>query len=395
PLCWLIALLACSAPFLYRMNMAKAPPLAIVFMIVGIYLLFEKKYVWLAPLAFLFVWTYSLFVTLLAAAFIWPLVVFWSERRFDNRSVWRTLSAPLYALAGTIAGFIVNPYFPKNVWLFYEHVRIKLTPGDFTTSVGTEWYPYESWYFLGSCIVAFAAMLAGYVAFDWSDRRRAALSLLLMVFSTLLMIASFRSRRFVEYWPPFAVLFAAFSLQPILEGVRSAFGRMPSDVMDELEPFLDRNPPAQAERERKSKFWDEPVLALWAFVLGIILFVAYYSVRRLHGDDGAATQPLNKVALMSVGAVVLIYLAGIAGYALWRRSVAKTLAVIIVSLISATVFINVLETAKSIAEDHEHSYYGKGMEWIRRNVPEGEVIFNTDWDDFPKMFFYDTHHTYI
>ncbi|HYO91546.1 MAG TPA: hypothetical protein VEQ40_07915, partial [Pyrinomonadaceae bacterium] len=90
-LCWLIALLACSAPFLYRMNMAKAPPLAIVFMIIGIYLLFEKKYVWLAPLAFLFVWTYSLFVTLVAAAFIWPLVVVWSERRFDRRSVWQTL----------------------------------------------------------------------------------------------------------------------------------------------------------------------------------------------------------------------------------------------------------------------------------------------------------------
>src|SRR6267378_2575523 len=43
-LVWLIALLACSTPFLYRMNMAKAPPFAIIYLIAGIYFLFNKKY---------------------------------------------------------------------------------------------------------------------------------------------------------------------------------------------------------------------------------------------------------------------------------------------------------------------------------------------------------------
>ena len=37
-LLWLLALLASSAPFLYRMNMTKAPPLAILFVIIGTYL---------------------------------------------------------------------------------------------------------------------------------------------------------------------------------------------------------------------------------------------------------------------------------------------------------------------------------------------------------------------
>ena len=395
-LCWLIALLACSAPFLYRMNMAKAPPFAIIFMIIGIYLLFEKKYVWLAPLAFLFVWTYSLFVTLVAAACVWPLVVFWSERAFDRRSVWRALSAPLYTIAGTIAGFILNPYFPKNVWLFYEHVRIKVTAGDFTTSVGTEWYPYESWYFLGSCIIAFTAMLVGYVAFDWSDRRRAARPLLLLIFSTLLMIASFRSRRFVEYWPPFAVLFAAFSLQPVLEGVKSAFSRMPRDVIDELEPFLDRNPPpAEAARERRNRFWQEPLLALVGFLLGLTLFASYYTFMKFKADTANAGQPLSKALLLSIVAVGIVYLGGIVWYAWFSRATSKTLAVIVLSFVTATLFINVQETGKSISDDHGQHYYEKGMQWVRENVPEGERVFNTDWDDFPKMFFYDTKHSYV
>src|SRR5215218_5457853 len=43
-LVWLVALLACSSAFLFRMNMAKAPPLAILYLVIAIYLLFKKKY---------------------------------------------------------------------------------------------------------------------------------------------------------------------------------------------------------------------------------------------------------------------------------------------------------------------------------------------------------------
>src|SRR5687768_8919949 len=38
-LLWLLALLACSAPFLYRLNMAKAPPFAIIYLVIAIHFL--------------------------------------------------------------------------------------------------------------------------------------------------------------------------------------------------------------------------------------------------------------------------------------------------------------------------------------------------------------------
>ncbi|HEX8652171.1 MAG TPA: hypothetical protein VF708_15125 [Pyrinomonadaceae bacterium] len=322
-LVWLVALLACSAPFLYRLNMGKAPPIAIIFMVAGIYLLFEKRYVWLAPLMFLFVWTYSLFPTLLAAAIIWTAVIGWSERRFE----WRPF---VWTFLGVIAGFVVNPYFPKNIRLFFEHVIIKVTMSGFTTSVGQEWYPYESWYFLGSCFVAFAAMLVGYIAFRWEDRQAAARPLFFLAFSTFLMLTSFRSRRFVEYWPPFAILFAAFALQPIFDGVRSHWGRLPEDVLDELSPYLDRHErPRHLEDMRRREMWTTLAAAGVALLLGVPLFL------------------------------------------------------------------NVRETAKTIAGDAAPDYYQKGMEWIKGNVPPGQVVFNTDWDDFPKLFFYDTTHSYV
>ena len=327
-LCWLVALLACSAPFLYRLNMAKAPPLAIIFMVIGIYLLFEGKYLWLAPVMFLFVWSYSLFPTLIIATVIWTAVTGWSERRFE----WRPL---LWITIGTAAGLILNPYFPKNIMLFGEHLSMKLAPmlkgqKGFSTSVGSEWYPYESWYFLWSCVIAFISMVTGYIAFDWSDKKRAARPLFFLVFATILMIFNFNWRRFVEYWPPFAVLFAAFSLQPIFEGVRSSIHRLPVDVLDELQPFLDRTESSEKlKQEREREIWKMIVASVVAVFLGVILFF------------------------------------------------------------------NVRDTIKSIQEDSKPDHYRAGMEWIRQNVPAGQIIFNTDWDDFPKMFYYDTTHSYI
>src|SRR5436305_10541993 len=52
PFVWLVALLGCSAPFLYRMSMTKAMSLSVVLLVIGINLLFQRKYIWLLPLAF-------------------------------------------------------------------------------------------------------------------------------------------------------------------------------------------------------------------------------------------------------------------------------------------------------------------------------------------------------
>ena len=35
------------------------------------------------------------------------------------------------------------------------------------------------------------------------------------------------------------------------------------------------------------------------------------------------------------------------------------------------------------------------MAWANENIPAGERIFNCNWDDFPKMFFYDQKHEFV
>jgi len=38
--------------------------------------------------------------------------------------------------------------------------------------------------------------------------------------------------------------------------------------------------------------------------------------------------------------------------------------------------------------------YQAASAWLETHSPAGARIFQTDWDDFPRLFFYNTHNTY-
>ena len=323
-LVWLIALLASSVPFLFRINMAKAPPFAIIFLIAAIHFCFKRKYWPLQPLALVFTWTYDLFLLLVLAALFWVVTIAVTEKRFE----WRPL---VFVLIGCAAGLVINPYFPKNLYLFLEHMKIKLTVSDFDTKVGNEWYPYDSWEFLGNSAVACIAMLVGYVAFEPTERRRAHHSIFFLLFSTALLIMNARWKRIAEYWPPFAILFAGFSLKPWLDGYRPYLSRLPADVLQELQPFLDRE--------------------------GVPL-------------------PAKKDTTL--------------------RDMVRVVGVVVAALALSTVLLfNVSAASDEISDSERHDYYRAGAEWMRANIPPGQIVFNTDWDDFPRLYYFDPSHYYV
>lgn len=322
-LVWLLALLACSAPFLFRLNMAKAPPLSILYLVIAIHLFFQRKYWPLLPLALIFTWTYDLFVMLLMATVFWVIAIAWTEHRF----AWRPL---LWVTIGCVAGLVINPYFPQNLNQLYEHMAIKLVPDEYVTKVGYEWYPYDSWEFLGNSAVACIAMVVGFIAFDPSDRRRAQQSVFFLLLATALMIMTMRWKRSAEYWPPFAVLFAGFALKPWLDGARSYLTRLPPEVLEELKPFFDN----------EDSWW-----------------------RRLTSD---VRQILSTVAVAFVALTLGVFL-----------------------------FFNLRATVEEIGRSSPHTYYKAGADWMRANIPPGQIVFNTDWDDFPRLFYFDETHYYV
>ncbi len=334
-LLWLIAILVCANSFYFRMNMAKAPPLTIIFTVAGIYLLFERKYVWLLPLMFAFVWTYSLFPLLLFAAFFWTLIIVWNEKRFE----WRPLA---YTVGGMILGNLINPYFPNNLGLFAEHFTEKFKVGsDFVVSVGGEWYPYTGMELIMNFPVALLAMLFGYILFMPKNGKLPEKATFFLMFVTVLLAAQFRSKRFSEYFPPFAILFVAFSWQAF---TTPAMVELPEEFKRDINPYLDRPKPSK----QQAAWLIAKEAGIWS--LGIILFVFFvYNLTGLHHFG------FNENGLID-----------------------------------------------TIRGNEANERYGKAMAWAtgldaqgNENIPAGERIFNCNWDDFPKLFFYDTKHSYV
>jgi hypothetical protein len=326
-LLWLAAILGCASSFLFRINMAKAPPLTIIFSIVGIYLLFERKYVWLLPLMFAFVWTYSLFPLLLFAAFFWTIIIAWNERRLE----WRPLA---YTGGGMILGNLINPYFPQNLQLFWEHLITKVKVGsDFAVSVGGEWYPYSGQELLMNFPIALAAMLIGYILFAPRDGKLPEKSTFFLMFVTVLLVSQFRSKRFAEYFPPFAILFAAFSWREFF---------MPANASPAPENRL--NEPDSVGGAPASKY-DYFQIAKQAGVWLLGAFLVLWLVYNLRGIEFAGIKEQGLIA--------------------------------------------------TLQGNEANDKYKRAATWALENIPEGERIFNCNWDDFPKMFFYDTKHAYV
>jgi len=334
-LLWLAAIMVCSNAFYYRMNMGKAPPLTIIITVLGIHLLFQRNYKWLLPLMFAFVWTYSLFPLLLFAAVIWTLIIAWNERRFE----WRPF---VYTMGGMIAGNIINPYFPTNLYLFYEHFATKFKVGsDFVVAVGGEWYPYSGMELLMNFPVALAAMLIGYILFVPKGSKLPEKAAFFLAFTSILLAAQFRSKRFAEYFPPFAILFAAFAYNAF---TAPKAVELPDEFQRDIDPYLDAAKPT----ERQS--WLHAARQATPWVIGIFLCIFWlYNMIGLHkfGFDEAG-------------------------------------------------MIDNIKTNEPGDKYKRAMQFATGLdETGADNIPKGERIFNCTWDDFPKLFFYDTKHTYV
>jgi hypothetical protein len=333
-LVWLAAILTCANMFYYRMNMAKAPPLTIIITVLGIHLLFQRKYIWLLPLMFAFVWTYSLFPLLWFAAIIWTIIIAWNERRFE----WRPLA---YTTAGMIAGNIINPYFPANLYLFWEHFYTKFKVAeDFAVAVGGEWYPYTGMELLTHFPIAMLAMLLGYIFFMPRGGKLPEKATFFLMFVSILFAAQFRSKRFAEYFPPFAVLFFAFSLRAFRKTIKP---ELPEDL-HELNPYLD------VEEKKADRVWWNSLKEASIWTLGIVLAIYF-----------------------------LINLTGFHRFGINQEGLAET-----------------------IGGNEANDRYSRSMAWAtgtdangNENIPAGERIFNANWDDFPKLFFFNTKHAYV
>ena len=50
---------------------------------------------------------------------------------------------------------------------------------------------------------------------------------------------------------------------------------------------------------------------------------------------------------------------------------------------------------QTIADSSPLDRYGAAACWMGAHSRAGDLVFQTDWDDFPRLFFYDTTNVYV
>jgi hypothetical protein len=303
---WSLGLLVVSEAFLYRMSMPRAQSLSLLLLVWALHGLLQGRYRWLLPLGFLYVWSYNAFPLLIMVVGAYVAARWLIQKELH----WQPLA---FAGIGVALGLMINPYFPENLAFIYRHLAPKLVDAT-SVSVGNEWFPYRTATLIENSGWALLAFLAGVLALGMNDRRMntaTATSLfLVMVFGLML----FQSRRFVEYAPPFALIFAALAWSPLIQGFREKHSsKVVADPQEGKSPW--------------STSWFIPVLA----------------------------------------AVFLIPL-------FW---------------------LNISATRKQLQENAKpYQNFAGASAWLVDNTPAGTRVFQTDWDDFPRLFFYNHHNTY-
>lgn len=296
PFVWLLVLFASSPPFLYRLSMARGPSLGLAFQLMAMYLILKRRPVGLGIVAVLFVWAYNAFPLILLLVLIGLLT---------HYLVNGTVEYPLLlgASIGVACGLVINPYFPQNIFFLWDHIVPKLFVVNYATSVGGEWRPYNSWDFLSLSLGAHLAYGSAIFLTNREEWRRDAPRLFVFLAATLYAVLLFKSRRFVEYYPPVAVLLLAVGARDWLK-------------------TLDVRSIAWTDRKIGGLIAASLLLAV---ALQATVQAAWHDIHRLPSSEA----------------------------------------------------------------------YKGGAEWLAYNTPKGARVFHTDWDDFPRLFFFNTHNTYI
>jgi hypothetical protein len=292
---WILALLS-SSSFLYRFALPKASQLSLIFLFAGLLLIWSRRNGWLFLLAMLFTASYIAFPILFLLAFFHFVSNLFLEERAEVRPMG-------FILLGTAAGLLLNPYFPDNVWYYYTQAfqisALQRIP------MGGEWYPWDTWYILKENAVVFACLFLALFFSLLQKEKKDARTVTLFFATAFFLFLTFKSRRFIEYFVPFSLLFSAFALR---EPVRAALA-------------------SPGNRKRAGLFF----LCLFLLV-GLSSFQAVERTAREIGANASGT--LN-------------------------------------------------------------STYNDCARWLHENTPPGSRVFHTDWDDFPALFFFNTHNHYI
>jgi hypothetical protein len=213
---WTLALLCCSAPFVFRLLLPRPTALSIALLLACLGSVAAGRSRWAGGLAFVYAWTYHVSLIALPLALLLAVIA----RLHGERGPLRAAAA---LGAGLVLGFAINPYSPATFEFLYLHVIYKVLNPD-NLPVGQEWLATSPQRFLRENHVVLALWgLAGGAAL-WTRTKLRPATVAHLLIAGLWLWAATRSYKFIEYLVPFALISAALLLRDVAEQ-RQAGGR--------------------------------------------------------------------------------------------------------------------------------------------------------------------------
>lgn len=326
-----IIILFLTNPFLFRINLVKAPGLSILLLVIGLWFLFRRR-VWpLAVLGFLYVWTYGGFTLLGIFACLYALVaIFWDWHHHNAfyrvyrasvpaRWQWKMLTRhPSIASAGAtllgiLAGVLINPFFPQNLYFYWQQlVQIGIINFQKVINVGGEWRPYGLVSLLANNVFVSILVLVALVFFFLYFRKQSAESWMLLFLTVFLFVITLKSRRYVELYVPFAVIFGTFALRDAFEKIHG------KDLVRFGRQFLQKH-----------------------MVLGMVLAIYVFA---------------TSLAVMARDSVQLNH---------------------------------------DLKSGFSSTYLANASAWLATHTPQDSIVVHSDWDEFPILLYHNQHNLYI
>jgi len=351
-------LLALPSQFYLRHGYVRAINPSLVMMLLLILALFWNRAILAGVVLALYVQVY------LGAVMYGPVVViaFVASRLWCAEvSLRAAVRIAGYTFGGWLLGLLLHPYSSGVIqFLWLQVFGSGLSPD---IEVGREWKPYEGvWWFAQFTGPVWAFWLPALLLRLRYGPRIEGKTMMLLVLKFAFLVLTLKARRFIEYWPLFALLSAGFLVAPVL--ARRIFW-WPS------------------KREQDEPISLDVALILYSLAAVPLVFaIAYYR------DWITDTRVL---AVLAIGVIVAGWPKRFGSARYWVRALAAPLfAFLAIGVGNAPVLAG---AKRSTNCKYPLEEIKRMMAEIESQSEPGDLIFTDDWDLFP-VFFYFNHHNH-
>jgi hypothetical protein len=336
-------------PFIFRISLIKAQPLSLIILFLSFYLIVTRRYIPLAVLSFIYVWSYGGWFLIMILALIYVFVESlergfaaaednWLEKIMHWRTKTLVTADKLYdfslgfvknvfqpaniKLIGSIVigltlGLVINPYFPKNLEFYYVHIiKIAFVNYQSVIGVGAEWYPYSVNDFFINSALPFALVFVAIAVFMNYTHKYSLVTKYALALFLAFVLATIKSRRNIEYLGPFAVIFSAL-----------------------------------------------------VFSGGVTI----YTIRH---DFSEFRKSFAEIFLQ-------------------HRYIKVVLGVLLLVVISVLFYTMPYHAKRSLDNGLNYNYLKSASQYLIENSEEGDIVLHSDWDEFPMLYFHNDYNYYI